>query len=372
MKAPILFAVAVGLALAGCTPRASLLPVAIPQTVETARSEIFVTTNRGALADEGAESIARAGLGFARFDVSIPPVHTPGRIARPRNDTPDPAEHMVIAGAETDLTEAAMLAKLRRAFSATGGTGVLYVHGFNNVAADSVFRVAQLSHDLSLEGVKVTFGWPSAGSPLGYAYDRDSALFSRDALADTIALMERAGADRLVLLAHSMGAQLTMEALRTLALQGRAQAIRNLEGVVLIAPDIDVDVFRAQAEAIRPLPQPFLIFTSQRDRALRLSARLSGASNRLGTLQDLEPVEDLSVTVLDVSAFDDGTLDGHFTLATSPQLLAILSSVNDVNAAFQRDDPARTGLLPGTVLNVQNATQIILSPVAALGGGSIR
>lgn len=356
------------LALSGCSPRASLDVVDVPPGLETTRSTVFMATTRAALADDGPDSIARGDLSYARFEVSIPPDHRAGRIDLPRRSAPDPLDHMVMAEAERDLAPARMQARLAEAFKRTGGQGVLYVHGFNNVAADSVFRVAQLSHDLKLNGALISYAWPSAGNPLAYAHDRDSALYSRDALAETIALLERAGGDRLVVVAHSMGAHLTMEALRTLALRGDDATIAQLEGVVLIAPDIDVDVFRAQADAIGTLPQPFLIFTSRQDRALRLSARLSGGNNRLGTLDDVTPVEDLSVTLLDVSAFNRDSGDGHFVPATSPQLLTILSSLSDVNAAFQREAPARTGLLPGTVLTVQNATQVILAPVAALGG----
>jgi esterase/lipase superfamily enzyme len=161
-----------------------------------------------------------------------------------------------------------------------------------------------------------------------------------------------------------------MEALRTLALQGRRDVLDALAGVILIAPDIDVDVFRAQAAAIGALPQPFVVFTSKQDKALRLSARMSGQTNRLGTLQDIETVGDIPVTFIDVSEFYEDSETSHFVAGSSPQLIRILGRLADVDAAFQRDAPARMGLLPGTVLTVQNATQIILSPVAALGGAA--
>jgi hypothetical protein len=43
-----------------------------------------------------------------------------------------------------------------------------------------------------------------------------------------------------------------------------------------------------------------------------------------------------------------------------------MQDLGSLNAAFQGEQAGRPGLLPGTVLTVQNATQIILSPVTAL------
>jgi hypothetical protein len=45
-------------------------------------------------------------------------------------------------------------------------------------------------------------------------------------------------------------------------------------------------------------------------------------------------------------------------------LIQILSQISSVDTAFDRDRAGRAGLLPGTVLTVQNVTNIILSPVA--------
>ena len=106
----------------------------------------------------------------------------------------------------------------------------------------------------------------------------------------------------------------------------------NLAGVVLISPDIDIDVFRAQARAIPKLPQPFVVFTSERDRILRLSARLSGQTDRLGTLTDVTRVADLPITFLDVAAFNRGS--GHFNVGNSPALLRLLERIASVDQAL--------------------------------------
>jgi esterase/lipase superfamily enzyme len=124
---------------------------------------------------------------------------------------------------------------------------------------------------------------------------------------------------------------------------------------------------RAQAVRIGKLPQPFLIFTSKRDKALALSARLTGQRDRVGNLASPDAVADLSVTLIDTTAFSVGA--GHFNVGNSAVLLSILGKIGDVDAAISADSTSRTGLLGGVVLTVQNATQVILSPVTALANG---
>ena len=357
------------IALSACTPRATLDVVEAPDGVGT-RSTVFVGTTRGSLTGAPPESYARDDLSYAQFEVSIPPTHTPGKINLPGRETPDPNRHFVITDSELDMPQPEFRKALARAFRKEQGHGILYVHGFNNVAADGVNRIAQMHNDIGINGVLMSYSWPSAGSPVGYAHDRDSALFARDGLAEMITTAGKSGGRKIILVAHSMGTLLTMEALRTLALQGSDDVLDHLAAVILIAPDIDVDVFKAQAKAIGDLPEPFVIFTSDEDRALRLSALLSGQTNRLGTLEDVEAVEDLEVALLDVSQFNSDSKSSHFIFGSSPRLLRLLSSLGDLDAAFQQGAAVRIGLLPGTVLTVRRATQVILFPNASPDGAA--
>ena len=174
-------------------------------------------------------------------------------------------------------------------------------------------------------------------------------------------------ARRIVLVAHSMGSFITMETLRQIAIRGDRGLLDIIDGVVLMSPDIDVDVFRMQARAIGDLPEPFIIFGSDRDSVLRLSSFITGQSEgRLGSLGNLDKLADLDVTYLDVGAFRDGTR--HFPAGTSAGLIQIIGRIEDVDVAFGRDRAARTGLLPGVVLTVRRATRIILQPVGAITG----
>jgi esterase/lipase superfamily enzyme len=302
---------------------------------------------------------------FARYDISVPPERDLGQINWPaRGFRGDARRHFLTTKAEIYPSEADFRRDLAGDLKTQGGDAVIFVHGYNNNFAEGLYRVAQFAHDLELPGAVVHYAWPSAAQPLGYVYDRDSALFARDGLEALINEVSAAGAKRILLVAHSMGSGLTMESMRQMAIRGDRAALSKISGVILISPDIDVDVFRAQAHVIGELPQPFVIFGSDRDKFLRLSARLTGQSERLGSLSDVSKVADLKVTFLDIGKFTEGA--GHFTLGDSPALILLLDRIGDIESAFERDRVSRVGLVSGVVLTVQNATQIVLTPVAGV------
>lgn len=348
------------LALAGCGPRqradfVAPLPGTSLQTVHVAHL-------RGPDPDQPVPGWDRAAaLGFGLYTVAIPPGHRPGRIERPRRNRPaDPAVHFTLAGQEVQDRDGFRrgLARALADEARPQREVTIFVHGFNTNFVEGLYRVAQLGHDLQLPGVLAHFSWPSLGAPLAYAHDRDSALYARDGLQTMLLDAAAAGAPRVVLIAHSMGSYLLMETLRQMALDGSLGRV-PLGGVILISPDLDVDVFRTQVRRIGRLPQPFLVVVSRRDRVLQLSARLTGQPDRLGNLTDPARVADLGVTLLDVSAFGAG--DGHFTVADSPALIRLLGQIGAVDAALARDVSGELPLVPGTILTLQTTTGAILS-----------
>ena len=356
----ILAAILVG----ACAPRGDFSPA--PSDLGLAEVEaIFVGTTRVDGPDGFGRDRADAAS-FLRYDITIPPEREPGELTWPPKRGPnDPGKHFLTLD-ETRFAEASgFRSALRQAMAVRGQReAVVYVHGFNNTMAEGVYRVAQMHHDLKVPGVAVHYAWPSRGSALGYVYDRDSALFARRGLEELLDEVEGAGAEGIVLVAHSMGAALTMETLRQMALRDGSRALDRVAGVILIAPDLDVDLFRSLAREIGDLPQPFLIFGSGRDRVLGLSARISGGAERLGNLKDVSRIADLEVTYLDTSAFTTGT--GHLDIGENPALLSLFSGIVGIDQAFRQDARGRVGLLPGLVLTVRNATEIVLAPVGAI------
>lgn len=327
---------------------------------------IFVGTTR--VRDETGYGRERSDqTTFLRYDITIPPDREPGELNWPSRTRKPDAERDFLLLAETRFasgtdfrTALSGAMALRKQINA-----VIYVHGFNNTMAEGVYRVAQMHHDLQVPGVAIHYAWPSHGSALGYVYDRESALFARSGFEDLLQEVEATAAREIVIVAHSMGAAMTMETLRQMVLRDGPHALDRIAAVVLISPDMDVDVFRSLAREIGELPQPFVIFGSSGDRVLGLSATLSGAGARLGNIDSLSRIADLKVTYLDTAAYDVGA--GHLNLGTNPALLKLFGGIVGIDQAFRADARARVGLLPGLVLTVRNATEIILAPVGALG-----
>lgn len=357
-------------ALAACTGRGQITQV--PATVPGAEvHRLFVATGRAPVegpARFGGERAAE--LHFARFDVSVPPVHRPGSIEWP-DLTPDPARHFVTvdeAVYDPDGFRRAIDAAL--AARAPGDRDVVvFVHGFNNTFAEGLYRQAQIAHDFRNPGVVVNYSWPSAGSALGYVHDRDSTLVARDGLTVLLDALARTQARRIVLVAHSMGGFLAMESLRQMALEGQAPARTKISPVVLLAPDIDIDVFRAQARRVGALPEPFLVFASPRDRALLLSARISGAKDRLGSVETVDELAGLGVTVIDTSEVAGGDRLNHLTAVTSPAAIAVLSNLGGYQAALDADQ-REAGVLPTTVNTtvdlLRSTTRLVLTPLGLI------
>ncbi len=331
--------------------------------IGTAQNVLVVTnrarTESGFLGGERSETTE-----YLDITVSVPPNRELGKVpVSYRNSRAD--KHFVLANSQNLSNRKAFQQTMRRQLAAfpTGERDItIFVHGYNNSFSDGVFRTAQLVNDFELNGLALHYSWPSIAHPLGYTHDRDSLLFARDGLEEMLRDTFASGAENIVLVAHSLGSMLVMEALRQMDIASPGVAERALDGVILIAPDIDLDLFRSQTNRIAALPQPFAIFVSQKDYALRLSSRINGRSMRLGTLAEATELANLPVVLLDVTAFSDKATESHFTAASSPALISLLSRSAELNVTFSQSSTANRGGLPGAVVTVRNATQLILSP----------
>lgn len=351
------------LTLAACAPRGELAMLDGPAT-ET--REVFVGSTRGPDRETGAEygDSRSETLALERFRIAVPPQRETGDISYPTlHSTPDPRRDFLLAERESYTARGAFEGELAQALAQNGREAIVFVHGYNVNFAEGLYRVAQLGEDFALPGVLVHYSWPSQAHVMGYAYDRDSALFARDGFEELLQSLQRSGARKITIVAHSMGTALTMETLRQIRISGQDGLMNRISGVVLISPDIDVDLFRAQARKVQPLPQPFILFTSKKDMALRLSTLISREKARLGSLEDVSKLADLKLTVVDTAAFNTG--DGHFNIGESPALIKLLQATGRVAAVLEAEQDGHQDLASAMIITVQNTTHIILRP---LGG----
>src|SRR5712692_6699703 len=105
---------------------------------------------------------------------------------------------------------------------------LLYIHGFNQTFETAALDAARLSDGIRFRGETMAFAWPSRAKLFDYGYDRESAMWSRDALQEVLdGLLASPSVGRIHIVAHSIGTMLTMEALRQLyARHGDAVAER--------------------------------------------------------------------------------------------------------------------------------------------------
>ena len=330
--------VAVVLALATCVVACgSVRGVLVPndQTVPGARRvDMLVATTRERTNSAEMFSGARGqALAFASIAVSIPPASARqvGEVQWPRQVPGNPATDFVTLKADVvDRSEA--LSWFQRKVRGVPRRQVLvFIHGFNNRFEDAVFRFAQVVHDSDAPVVPVLFTWPSRGSVLAYGYDRESTLYSRNALEKLLNAIARDPAvGEISILAHSMGNSLALETLRQMAIRdGRvAPKIRN---VLLAAPDVDVDLAKEAITDMGPKTKrpSFTLFVSQDDRALAVSRRVWGSSARLGAINpDQEPfrtqIERADITVVDLTKLRAGDALHHGKFAESPEVVRLI------------------------------------------------
>jgi esterase/lipase superfamily enzyme len=161
-----------------------------------------------------------------------------------------------------------------------------------------------------------------------------------------------------------MGSQLVMETLRQIEIKTPGWSKKTLGAVVLMSPDLDVEVFRSQMNRIDPPPEPFIVMVSRKDGVLNLSQRLRGTHNRgrLGNIASLEEVSDLPIQVVDTTDYADTAESGHFVAATSPAVLSILKSARQSAAAFDRETNPLQRILPGRLVidHGSSATSVAL------------
>ncbi|WP_166015734.1 MULTISPECIES: alpha/beta hydrolase [Chelativorans] len=262
---------------------------------------------------------------YAFVDVSVPAVHQTGELERsPSPQVADPARYFAARRLGIYRDEQAYGKALRQSIEAHDGRALVFIHGFNTGFDNAVYRMTQIAHDAGFKGTLILFSWPSAARIVDYIYDNNSATASRDALEDLLRLVARSGAQRINVVAHSMGGWVSMEALRQLAMTDDKDLGGRLADVVLASPDIDVDVFKSQMRRYGTPDRSFFIFTSRNDRALDLSKIIAGNRARVGGAIDAAELAKYGVIVIDVTDVSSPDRINHTKFAENPLLVRLL------------------------------------------------
>lgn len=192
---------------------------------------------------------------------------------------------------------------------------LVYIHGFNQSFEQAVLDTARLADGVKFRGESIAFTWPSREKLLDYIHDRDSAMWSRDALESMLVeLLSHPAVNNIHLVAHSMGTMLTVESLRQIHARVGETAALKIGAIVLASPDIDIDVFASSVKRVGSLAGRITVLTATNDRALGIINRLAGGISRVGTAEK-EQLEAMGLKVIDASQFGGGGVNHDLFLS---------------------------------------------------------
>lgn len=369
----IVIVVAFCLIASACTSRPTSevlnpVPVKAASSSKPVKLMVATTRERGG-ADEQAFGPERAkSTNYAYLAVSIPPQHKVGHIEWPTALPGDPSQHFV-ATERAKLSRDEFVARLAPGSVRKGepkSSVLVFVHGYNTLYEEAVFRFAQIVHDSAFSGTAVLFAWPSRGKAPLYLADRDASTYSRDYLERLLQeIAAHPGVGEINILAHSMGTWLTVETLRQAKLGGRLELNGKLGDVILASPDIDLGVFRTQLDVIGPLRRPMTVMVSGDDKALALSTMLSGGVVRVGQISATDPdivagAQRYNVRVVDLTRVgDDVSSNHHGKFAESSAV------IRAIGRGLESPDKPAT---PGVITALTNVGSSLVQVPAALIG----
>ena len=213
-----------------------------------------------------------------------------------------------------------------------GGDVLIYVHGFKQTFETAALDAAHLADGIKFRGQTMVFSWPSKAGLFDYAYDRESAMWSRDEFERVLqSAVTTPGVGRVHIVAHSMGTMLTLEGLRQLYARNGGAVTDKIGAVVFASPDIDMDVFSSAVVRIGPLGRKITVVAATNDRALALSGRLAGGMTRVGAAEKAA-IERLGVRVIDASDAGWGIVNHDLFLSNAEVRRVIRRSI-DTSAA---------------------------------------
>ena len=155
---------------------------------------------------------------------------------------------------------------------------LVFLHGFNVSFEEAAIRAAQLGFDLKVPGATAFFSWPSRGNVTAYPADEATIEASERAITDFLVdFTTNCGAEKVHLVAHSMGNRGLLRALQRIAANAETRGRVKFGQVFLAAPDVDRDLFLELARLYPEHAERTTLYASDGDRAVHLSSRLRDA-----------------------------------------------------------------------------------------------
>jgi esterase/lipase superfamily enzyme len=252
---------------------------------------VFYGTNRTPTGEVKASQYfgnERGELGVGYVDVSIPETHKYGELETSSRwslysytlgEDALKKKYVLLLNVE-ELDQDSFRTQLQKHVGNSPNRDIfLFVHGYNSSFEDAARRAAQLAYDLDFDGTPMMYSWPSQASATSYTVDEAVVRVSGRKMASFLNdVLDQSGADRIHLIAHSMGNRALIEALVGIVAERKPIGTDPLFGQILFtAPDVDRDYFIDALKDIEGSADRITLYASNNDLALHSSAIMHGA-----------------------------------------------------------------------------------------------
>ncbi|WP_315856318.1 alpha/beta hydrolase [Synechococcus sp. L2F] len=159
-------------------------------------------------------------------------------------------------------------------------SALVYLHGFNTSFKEAAIRAAQFDVDLRVSGATAFFSWPSLGRIGLTDYTADEATIEASEAAISSFLVDftnNCGADKVHLIAHSMGNRALLRSLQRIAADAESKSDVKFGQIFLAAPDVDRRFFLSLASLYSQYCDRATLYASAADKALAISTLLHKA-----------------------------------------------------------------------------------------------
>ena len=212
---------------------------------------VFYATDRENTGAEDPAEIYGGERGPVRFGVavvSIPRDHRMGALEAPsvwRFEWWNDPDRFVVLLSATEMDKTRFFDDVAaRVERSSGKSAFIFVHGYNVAFVDAARRTAQMAYDLGFDGAPVLYSWPSQANFAAYKVDETNAEWARHDFKKFLQdFTAKSDADKIYLIAHSMGTRVLTGALKELLLEDPSVR-EKFDEIVLAAPDNDAETFK--------------------------------------------------------------------------------------------------------------------------------
>jgi esterase/lipase superfamily enzyme len=275
---------------------------------------------------------------YGRCEVSIPKIHKIGKLETPSilrlEFRPNPDKHIILSKTSS-LGEDRFFDLLKSSVAkSVSKDAFVFVHGYNVSFEGAARRTGQIAYDLDFVGAPIFYSWPSNGKMTDYLKDETNINWSTPHFQHFLGLLaEKSGAERVHIIAHSMGNRAVCDALKAISYGQTNQLWFN--HLVLAAPDIDADTFQELAATLQRLAGRVTLYESSKDKAIQASKKIHGNPRAGEPLLVVRGMDTIDASVIDTDFL------GHSYFSDNWPLLS------DIHSILFKDEPpsGRFGLV---------------------------